>query len=835
MGVVYRARQVSLNRTVALKMIRSGVHAGAQERARFRVEAEAVASLSHPHIIQIYDCGEWNGTPYLAMEFADGGSLAGRLVGGPLPAVQAAELLETLALAVHFIHERGLIHRDLKPANILLASGGREPPDSTQPSGGLRPPLAEYVPKLADFGLAKRLHRDQGLTQTQAVLGTASYMAPEQAKGDKHALGPAVDVYALGAVLFELLTGQPPFLADTFELTIHQVLSEEPRPPTQLRPEVPVELEEICLKCLEKEPGRRFASALDLAQDLRRYQNGESISIQPASPYEWHARSARRAGYEILDILGAGILGIVYKARHLPLKRIVGLQMIAAPGRLAPAQLAQLRTEVEAAAQLHHPNLVEVYDFDEHNGEPYLAREYVEGYSLGLAEGIAGPLQPVEQTAALVEKLARAIDHGHQRGLVHGGLKPSRVLLGADGTPKIMGFGLARIWRAEPSGYLAPEQVEHQGEAISPATDVYALGTILYELLTGRPPVLEDTVRDTLEQVRLGKPEPPRHWRPEVPRGLEAICLKCLEKEPAQRYPSAAALAEDLRRFRTGEVLFIDDLDALVQQERWARRAGYEILELLGRTRESFTYKARQVALDRIVVLKRLTAEYRFVPAAKTRFRWEAHFLAGLRHPNIVQLYDQGEQNDLSYFAREFVDGPSLAETAAQGPLSVEEAAELIETLARALHTPHSRGTVHAGLNPANVRLTPAGVPRITSFRRARLPGSDGDEDRSPSELRRLAAYLAPEQLTGRTRALGPATDVYGLGAILYTLLTGQPPFVGATVAEVLEKVRTQAPVSLQQLQPAISPQLDALCLKCLEKLPGRRPASAEALADELR
>jgi len=320
MGVVYRARQVNLKRTVALKMIRTGVHAGPEERARFRVEAEAVASLSHPHIIQIHDCGEWNGMPYLAMEFAEGGSLAQRLAGRPLPPAQAAELVETLARAVQFVHERGLIHRDLKPANILLTDQG--------------------IPKLADFGLAKRLDQDQGLTRTQAVLGTASYLAPEQAAGDKHALGPAADVYALGAILYEVLTGQPPFRAETYELTIHQVLSEEALPPTQLRPEVPAELEAICLKCLEKEPGRRFVSALALAEDLRRYQNREPISIQSKGAFEWHARLARRAGYEILDILGAGVRGIVYKARDISLKRTVALKMIAARGRRDAAWLA---------------------------------------------------------------------------------------------------------------------------------------------------------------------------------------------------------------------------------------------------------------------------------------------------------------------------------------------------------------------------------------------------------------------------------------------------------------------------------------------------------------
>jgi serine/threonine protein kinase len=256
MGVVYRARQVALNRTVALKMIRAGIHAGPQERARFRIEAEAIASLSHPHIIPIYDSGEWNGMPYLAMEFVEGGSLAQRLHGGPLTPAEAAELVQILARAVQFVHEHGLIHRDLKPGNILLQRKSEiRNPKSEQETGepisdfGFR--ISDFEPKLADFGLAKRLDQDQGLTRSQAVLGTASYMAPEQAAGDRQALGPAADIYALGAILYEVLTGRPPFRAETYELTIHRVLSEEPPPPTQLHPEVPSDLEAIFLNCLE--------------------------------------------------------------------------------------------------------------------------------------------------------------------------------------------------------------------------------------------------------------------------------------------------------------------------------------------------------------------------------------------------------------------------------------------------------------------------------------------------------------------------------------------------------------------------------------------------------
>jgi serine/threonine protein kinase len=849
MGVVYRARQVEPDRIVALKMIRTGIHAAPQERARFRVEAEAVASLSHPHIIQIYDCGECKDMPYLAMEFAEGGSLTEHLEKGRLRPEQAAELLETLARTMQFVHERGIIHRDLKPANVLLAisdqqsavSRRRNNPSelTTDPC-----PLTAFIPKIADFGLAKRLDRDEGLTRSQTVLGTASYMAPEQAAGDTHAIGAAADIYALGAILYEALTARPPFRGETRELTIHQVLSEDPLPPGRLRADIPAELEAICLRCLEKESGRRFASAGALAEDLRRYRKGEPISIPAWGVFERHARAARRSGYEILETLAGAEYaggGIAYKARHLALNRTVVLEMIASRplsrSKAAPAEpidstrLERLRAEALKAAQLHHPNIVELYDFGDLNGEPFIAREYVEGGRL--ARGLAGSAQPPEQTAALVETLARAVHHAHLQGIVHGNLSISSVLLGGDGACKITGFGLmGEAKPTEPAGAL----------------DVYAIGAILYEMLTGRGPIAADPGGITSTPDRPGTPGSPRHARPELPRELETICLKCLDADPGARYPSAAAVAEDLRRFRTGEVLFMDNLDEPAQQQRWARRAGFEILELLGEGADGFTYKARQIVLDRIVVLKRITSRYRFVPGAKDRFRWEARLLSRLHHPNFVQVYDQGEQNDLTYFAREFVDGRSLTDMVApdlrarspsqpglrrqSGRSGARTAAILVETLARAVHAAHGLGIVHGGLTPSIVRLTSAGLPKITSFHRARLMAGAAEEARPESDICRLACYLAPEQLEGKRRPLVPATDIYALGAILYTLLTGQPPFAGHSLEETLSLVRTQTPVVPRDR--VIPHELATICMGCLEKLPADRPATAEAVADEL-
>jgi tRNA A-37 threonylcarbamoyl transferase component Bud32 len=266
-GVVYKARYLGLKRTVALKMLRTDKPWGEQHLARFRAEAEAIARLQDPNIVQIFDIGERDGQPYLSLEFVDGGSLARKLRDGPLSPHDAARLLETLARAVHAVHQCDIIHRDLKPGNILLTRDG--------------------VPKISDFGLAKLLAGSEGepgeVVQTQpgAIAGTPSYMAPEQAEGKTKEVGPTTDVYALGGIFYEVLTGKPPFQAATMLDTLIKVVAEEPTPPSTLRPEVPTELEIICLKCLRKPITERYASAAELAEELRRFLNGEAIHTAP--------------------------------------------------------------------------------------------------------------------------------------------------------------------------------------------------------------------------------------------------------------------------------------------------------------------------------------------------------------------------------------------------------------------------------------------------------------------------------------------------------------------------------------------------------------------------
>ena len=276
MGVVYRARQMALNREVAIKVLASD-RVQPRDLIRFLAEAEAIAAIKHPNVVQVFEFGEQAGRPFMALEYCTGGTLAQRLKAGPLSAHEAAQMLANIASGVAAGHKLGIVHRDLKPGNILL-----------HPSAG-----EALTPKVTDFGLAKQLH-GHDLTTTQAVMGTPAYMAPEQARGDSKFVGPQADVWALGAILYECLTGRPPFRgSDTWSL-LHHIQMEEPESLRSINGSIPRDLELICLKCLSKDVSDRYPTAEELAADLGRMLNGESVSVRAAGLVERTAKWAKR-------------------------------------------------------------------------------------------------------------------------------------------------------------------------------------------------------------------------------------------------------------------------------------------------------------------------------------------------------------------------------------------------------------------------------------------------------------------------------------------------------------------------------------------------------------
>jgi serine/threonine protein kinase len=319
MGIVYKARQLKPNRLVAIKMIPAGYDASSDQLRRFRTETEAAAQLRHPHIVPILEVGEHEGRPYFSMEYVEGGNLADALSGKVMPAKSAAKLIETLARSMQYAHDHGIVHRDLKPSNILLQTAVQRNGEETKTTqdgsylaGSL---LSDAVPKISDFGLARRLDVPADQTQSGAVLGTPSYLAPEQAEGKTRQAGPAADIYALGAILYETLTGRPPFQGETVLDTLEQVRFQEPVSIRRLQPKAPRDLETICLKCLHKEPSRRYVSAAALADDLGRFLAGEPIQARPVGLWERTAKWARRrpavASLLVVSVLAvAGLLAL---------------------------------------------------------------------------------------------------------------------------------------------------------------------------------------------------------------------------------------------------------------------------------------------------------------------------------------------------------------------------------------------------------------------------------------------------------------------------------------------------------------------------------------------
>jgi serine/threonine protein kinase len=529
-GDVYRARQVRLDRVVALKVLRDRAAGDPEQLARFHREGRLSARLDHPNIVRLYHHDEHDGRLYFCMEFVEGGSLKDRLAPARrLAPAEAADLVATLAVAVQHAHDQGVVHRDIKPANVLFTNGG--------------------TPKIADFGLAKRLGGDASdLTHTRAILGTAGYMAPEQAAGQTKHATEATDVYGLGALLYRALTGHAPFTGEDWLEVLVQVRTQPPLPPAHWRPDLPAILEQICLKCLEKNPARRFASAGALAADLRRYLAGElpkppedtppspgnaqalgegavpptisTVTYVGSPDIRWDGSGLPAIpGYEVLEEIGRGGMAVIYRARQLSLNRIVALKTIR--GAVDQREWQRLRNEAKAVAMLQHPHILQVYDLGEHAGIVFIAMEYLAGGTLH--RWLRGEPQPTRPAAALLEQVAQAAGFAHRRGIVHRDIKPANVLLASPpgtqnqggrrktpqyGYPKLTDFGLVRRIAKDDGetegmiigtpSYMAPEQASGRMDAISPSTDVWGLGALMYEMLTGRPPFRAASPLDVL-------------------------------------------------------------------------------------------------------------------------------------------------------------------------------------------------------------------------------------------------------------------------------------------------------------------------------------------------
>jgi serine/threonine protein kinase len=568
MGVVYKARQVSLNRIVALKMILAGGHAGEAERARFRTEAEAIARLQHPNVVQVFEVGEHNGLPFISMEFCPGGSLERKLAGKPLPVEEAVAMVRTLAGAMHAAHEAKVIHRDLKPANVLLSADG--------------------TPKITDFGLAKKLD-EKGHTQTGAVMGTPSYMAPEQAEGKKQT-GPAADIYALGAILYRLLTGHPPFRGASLIETLDQVRFQAPVPPRRLQPELPVDVERICLKCLNKQPEQRFPTAMALAKNLEQILSHRPLAVEPSAdsqvgvalddqgdpgeprtidhqPVDAELDGCNLPigrevvpGYRLVELLLSYDLSHTYKAEG-PGGFPVAIQWKPRSGgdhqRLLDRSLDLFRS-------IRHPHLLPIFGVWRTSTADVIAMELADSTLEDRLRKVREDDQsgiPLPELLQYVEDAAKGIDYLNQPrhtvldktgvSVVHGDVKPRHLRL-VGGRVKVAEFIFAQcLDPARPdldtpkslrgtTAYMAPERA--RGET-SIQTDQYSLAATYYRLRTGRVLFTTQGITEFLQRIQECNPD-----LIDLPEKERRVLLRALARRPKDRWPSCqafvAALAE---------------------------------------------------------------------------------------------------------------------------------------------------------------------------------------------------------------------------------------------------------------------------------------------------
>jgi eukaryotic-like serine/threonine-protein kinase len=658
-GEVYEARELARGRRVALEVIEmKGDHDGGHPDAN-------AMRLNHPNIVPVLATGRHGNSNFIAYEFIKGETLSEFLKGTPLPFATAAEVVETLARAVHEAHKQGF-HQGRLNANQVVLAPSHPPRFVDRELGQLCEENGrELVPKITGFGIVGDAPAGQGSNPKIAA-----------------------DVFGLGSILFELLTGEA--------VTDDEPLVRAAIGPSARNPKVPKDLDAICLACLDSDPSRRLADAGLVADALHQFLDtfvtqfqcvrcSKSIKSKkpvrvgtavrcpncreqtlaeplveraqsptaaerheptheirheaprPSPEVPKHHGSATRPaptpalpdtardhdrwsestfeapkgpaprantpppmstprsnssgaqapglpiveGYVLLSELGRGGMGVVYKAKHDKLKRVVALKMVSVHPEDDAHDLERFQAEAEAVARLHHPNIVQIFEVGEQDGTPFLALEYVTGGTL--KHRLEGKPQPIRAAVQLVQQVARAVHAAHQRGLVHRDLKPANILLqptpptenwnaatgGAIeanqvyGVPKVNDFGVAQRIDDDSAGcyagivgtpaYMAPEQAKGHSEEIGPASDIYSLGVILYEMLTGRPPFVSSSVVDILRQVLSDPPVPPRQLRREIPRDLEAICRRCLEKDSRQRYPTAQLLADDLGSFLEGE------------------------------------------------------------------------------------------------------------------------------------------------------------------------------------------------------------------------------------------------------------------------------------------
>jgi serine/threonine protein kinase/Tol biopolymer transport system component len=588
-GIVYKAEDVKLERLVALKFLSSYRGANEADTRRFLREARASSALDHPNICTVYEIDETeDGRLFIAMSFCEGETLKRKIERGPLPIGEAARIAAQIASGLAAAHSKGIVHRDVKPANVIVAPDGRV--------------------KIVDFGIAK-LEDQSRLTRDGTAVGTAGYMAPEQIRGE--GIDARTDLWSLGVVVYEMVTGRTPFPGENDHERIRGILSREPTPMSTLRPGVPPLLERIAARALAKSPAGRYPDMEAMGTDLLALVGGlgapvptESLdptlqdipsSLSGSMPIVEdiaHLVGRTLAHYRVLEYIGGGGMGVVYKAEDLRLARTVALKFLPAELTRDPDAKARFLQEARAASVLDHPNICTIHEVGEtDDGRLYLAMPSYDGETLRRRIE-RGPL-PIDDAVDIAEQISRGLAKAHRGGIVHRDIKPANIMVTDDGVVKILDFGLAKLAGAAAltrtgssvgtPAYMSPEQA--RGEDVDHRTDLWSFGVVLYEMVAGRRPFRGEHDQAVLYGILNEKPKPLGEVRSEAPPELERIVDGLLAKDSGNRYPTADGPLGDLRALRqqtmTTTVRTQPDRPAVPRSRSWPWFAGLALAALV--------------------------------------------------------------------------------------------------------------------------------------------------------------------------------------------------------------------------------------------------------------
>ncbi len=544
MGAVYKAMDRELDRIVALKVIRSELADKPEILQRFKQELILARLVTHRNVIRIFDLGVAGNVKFITMDFVEGKDLKSVLTEQrKLPAGKACDIIRQICLGLEAAHSEGVIHRDLKPQNIMVDSQGRV--------------------YLMDFGLARSMEL-VGMTRTGALLGTPAYMSPEQAKGEK--LDARTDLFSLGVIFYELVTGILPYQADTMMATLIKRAKEPPAPPKQVEQSVPQAVNDVIMKCLQIRLERRYQNAGEILGDLGFNSAAQTSTVQTsviASQSVFDVASNLIPGsqfgprYRIEALLGEGGMGKVYKAYDSEVGRQVALKLVKPELARNPVSMERLKQELLLASQVSHKNILRIHDLGDVGGLKFISMAYVDGKDLHSLIATEGRL-PIDRAVAIARLLCLALEAAHNEGVVHRDLKPQNVLMDSSGQVFVSDFGLAKSLEGPSTmmttagevlgtpRYMSPEQAE--SKSADHRSDLYALGLILFEMVTGDLPFGSESIMQTMYQRVTQDPKSPQLLNPDVPDYLSEIILRCLKRDPEQRYQHAGEIVADLDR-----------------------------------------------------------------------------------------------------------------------------------------------------------------------------------------------------------------------------------------------------------------------------------------------